>query len=99
MALLIVPGIIVAVRLQFIPFLIVDEAVGPIDAVQRSWDLTAGYTLDLFLFDLLLFVINLLGLMALFVGVFVSCPITGIAMADMYRTLKTRESAGAHAMA
>lgn len=89
--LLIIPGIIVAVRLKFIPYLLLDEDIGPIDAVQRSWKLTRGFTLDLFLFDLLLAGINLLGVLALGVGVFVSVPVTGIALADMYRFLREIE--------
>jgi uncharacterized membrane protein len=92
--LFIVPGIIVAIRLNFIPYLILDENIGPIAALQRSWELTRGYTLDLFLYYLLLFAINILGLIALCVGLFVSIPVTGIAVADMYRVLKERESAG-----
>jgi len=99
LVMLIVPGIIVAVRLKFIPFLILDENAGPIDAVQRSWDLTRGYTLDLFLYDILLVAINILGLLALGVGIFVSAPVTGLALTEMYRVLKARETGQAPAAA
>ncbi len=89
--LLISPGIIVLIRLKFIPFLVLDEKIGPIDAVKRSWELTRGFTFDLFLYDLLLLGINLLGFLAFFVGLFASLPVTGIALADMYRFLKDLE--------
>ena len=89
--LLIIPGIIVLVRLKFTPFLVLDEKIGPINAVQRSWELTRGFTFDLFLYDLLLLGINLLGFLAFFVGLFASLPVTGIALADMYRFLKDLE--------
>jgi uncharacterized membrane protein len=92
---LIIPGIIVALRLQFIPYIVLDEDIGPLDAVQRSWNLTRGFTFDLFLYGLLLLGINILGIMALGIGVFVSAPVTGIATADMYRFLRHAEAANA----
>jgi uncharacterized membrane protein len=90
--LLIVPGIIVAVRLSLIPFVVLDEGAGPLDALQRSWDLTRGFTIDLFLFFVLLVGINVLGLLALGIGLFVTLPISAIAFADMYRFLKSLEA-------
>src|SRR5262249_43527303 len=41
--LLIVPGIFLAVRLSFVPFLVVDEGRGPVDALTESFNRTAGY--------------------------------------------------------
>ncbi|MDH3198878.1 MAG: DUF975 family protein, partial [Candidatus Krumholzibacteria bacterium] len=85
--LLIVPGIIVGLRLMFAGFVVVDQKAGPIDALQKSWAMTRGYTLDLFLFALAVFGINLLGCILFGVGVFVSLPVTALAMARIYRVL------------
>lgn len=90
LCLLVVPGIIMLIRLMFVSFVIVDERVGPIEAIQRSWDVTRGYTLDLFLFFILLCGINFLGVLCLGVGLLVTIPISGLAMAHIYRILKPR---------
>jgi len=90
LVLLIVPGIIMLLRLMFLGFVIVDERVGPIDALQRSWDITRGYTMDLFLLFVIMVGINLVGAACLLVGLLVSIPITYLAMAFIYRELKPR---------
>jgi len=88
--LLVVPGIIIAIRVQFIGYFIYEEDMGPIAAIQASWEMTSGFTLDLFLFDLLLLAINMLGLLCLGVGLFVSLPVSWLAHAYVYRTLRAR---------
>jgi uncharacterized membrane protein len=85
--LLIVPGIIVGLRFMFVGFVVVDQKAGPIDALQKSWELTRGYTFDLFLFALAIFGINLLGCILFGVGVFVTMPVTALAMTRIYRVL------------
>lgn len=87
---LVIPGIVVAVRFGLFGFLVVDETLGPIEAIQRSIQLTRGAGLDLFFFGMLCAGINLLGLMALGIGVFVSIPVTVLAAAHVYRTLNPR---------
>jgi len=94
LVLLIVPGVILALRLQFISYVIVEEQPGPLDAVQRSWDITRGVVLDLFLFMLLLIAINLLGLIAMLVGLFISMPVSMLAIAYIYRYLRPRVPVG-----
>jgi uncharacterized membrane protein len=87
---LIVPGIIIALRLMFAPFIVVDQQAGPIVALQKSWEITRGFTLDLFLFALAVFGINLLGCILFGVGIFVSAPVTFLATARIYRVLCDR---------
>jgi uncharacterized membrane protein len=84
---LIVPGIVVAVRFCLYPFLIVDEGLGPVEAIQRSVRLTSGVGVDLFLFAMLCLGLNVLGLIAFGVGAFVSLPVTVLAAAHVYRHL------------
>ena len=86
--LLFVPGIIVMLRFQFYGYSILERNTNPIDAIQDSFDITRGYTLDLFLFGLLLFAINLLGAICLLVGLFVSIPVTILATTYIYRYLR-----------
>jgi hypothetical protein len=87
--LLIVPGIILSLGLAFVPYLVVERGLGPIESMKESWRITKGHKWQLALLFLALLGINLLGVLALVVGVFVSVPITLIAFAHAYRTLAT----------
>lgn len=91
--LLVVPGIIASVGLGFVPFLLVDRPVGPIDALKESWRITKGHKWQLFLLGLVLVALNFVGVLALVVGVFVTVPITLLAFAHAYRTLAGRAGA------
>jgi len=84
---LIFPGIYFAVRFYFYGFIIVDEEVGPIDALKKAADLSEGVRMEIFLFGLILVGINILGLVAMFVGIFVTVPVTALAVTHMYRHL------------
>jgi hypothetical protein len=85
--LLVVPGIILAVGLCFVPYVVIERGKWPIEALKESWGITKGHKWQLFLLGLALLGINLLGLMALVVGVFVTIPISWLAVAHAYRTL------------
>lgn len=87
LVLLIVPGIYVAVRLQFYGFFIVDQRVGPIESLQKSWEVTDGRVWSLLWLDLILVGINLLGMLLFVVGLFVTVPISTLALAYVYRQL------------
>lgn len=88
--LLLVPGIIMLLRLWLVGFVLVDERTGPIDAIQRSWDITRGHTMDLLVLFIALLGLNILGLCCLVVGILVTIPISGLALAYVYRELKPR---------
>lgn len=85
--LLIVPGIIWSIKFSFFSYFIVDKGLGPIEALKQSSVITNGVMRDLFLFWLLVSVINCVGLLAFFVGLFVTIPITMIAIGYVYRKL------------
>ncbi|MFA5898433.1 MAG: DUF975 family protein [Hyphomicrobium sp.] len=85
----IVPGVILAAGLAFVPYLVIERGLGPIEAIKESWRITKGHKWPLFLLMLSLAGICLLGLLALVVGVFVALPIVLLAFAHAYRTLAT----------
>lgn len=86
--LLVIPGIYFALRLQFYKFLIVDkEDIGPVMAIKESWKMTQGHTWNLFLFTLLIILLNFVGLLALGVGLFVTVPVSFLAYAMLYKKL------------
>jgi uncharacterized membrane protein len=85
--LLIVPGIIFALMFMFTTFIVIDREFGPIDSMKESRRLTYGHKRKLLGLSLLLVLINLLGLAALFVGLFVTVPISSLALTHAYRVL------------
>lgn len=69
LVLLIVPGVVFAVRFGFTLFLVVDADRTVGQALRESWELTRGRGFDLFLLALLAIPIVIAGLLALCVGV------------------------------
>ncbi len=86
---LIIPGIILSMGLAFVPYLVVDRGLGPIEAIKESWRITKGHKWQLLLLFLALLGLNLLGVVALLIGIFVTVPITMLAFAHAYRTLNS----------
>jgi uncharacterized membrane protein len=86
MVLLVVPGVYLAVRYQFMPYLIIDKGMQPMDALRAAGELTRGSWLDLFIFLLCIVGINLLGALLLGLGLLVTVPVTFVAHASVYRS-------------
>jgi predicted Zn finger-like uncharacterized protein len=97
MLLLVVPGIILAIKYMFYSYAVVDRELGPVESLKRSSTITSGAKLELFMFILLVLCANIAGALALGIGMFVSIPVTMIALAYVYRTLDSQveESAAA----
>jgi uncharacterized membrane protein len=85
--LLIIPGIIALIAFSLSPYLLVERGLGPIDAIKESLRLTKGHRVSIFVLMLFAVGINILGLLALFIGIFVTAPITMLAFVHMYRQL------------
>jgi len=85
--LLIVPGVIVSLMLLFYGFLIIDKGLSPIDALKASHLVTKGAKWQLFLFGLATLGLNIVGALCLLVGLFVTVPMTLLALAHVYRKL------------
>ena len=88
----IIPGIVLAVRMQFYVYFIVEEEVGPIDAIKKSWDLTKGSFWNIFFFGLLAGGVQILGALALLVGLIFTTPTMWVAWAVVYEKLKATKS-------
>ncbi|HYF29163.1 MAG TPA: DUF975 family protein [Candidatus Paceibacterota bacterium] len=87
MALLIIPALIVSLVFGFALYLVVDRGMGPLQSLKESAQITRGHRLELFLLLLAIVGVNLLGLAALVIGLFVSVPVTVLAMVHAYRML------------
>ena len=67
---LIVPGIIIACRLAFVSYIIMDKKLDPIEAVELSWKLTKGHGWQIFFMGFASIFIVIFGLILLIVGIF-----------------------------
>jgi len=93
--LLIVPGIILGIMFGFSTYLVIEKGLGPIEALKASAALTKGNRWKLFLLGLATIGINILGFLALIIGLFVTVPLSFLAMVHAYRTLSGGNPAGA----
>jgi uncharacterized membrane protein len=84
---LVVPGIILACKLAFVPYLVVDRKLDAIEAFKESWRMTGGHAVEIFLIWLLAIPIGIAGVILLGVGLIVSAMWVGLALASMYHTV------------
>lgn len=79
----------VGVRLSLIHFTLTDEApVGPLAAFRRTWSMSRGRFWRLFGLQLLLMLVQVLGAMALLVGLLVTLPMILLGEAAAYVRLR-----------
>ncbi len=99
LVLLIIPGIIVALTVIFATYLVIDKNMGPIESLKESARLTKGHKWGLFMLMLALIGINILGVLALGIGLLISVPVSLLSIAHTYRTLAKAAPAPAPATA
>ena len=85
--LLIIPGIIWAVKFGLCFYFVIDKGLDPIQALKASSRTTMGVKWQLFGFGIVCGLINLLGFLCLIVGIFATCPTVIVASALVYRQL------------
>lgn len=91
--LLIVPGIIFACKLAFVPYLIVDRKMEVIAAVKTSWDWTNGHAGEIFLMGLLAIPISIAGFICLGVGIIPAAMWIQVAFGSMYHAVSSQKEA------
>jgi hypothetical protein len=87
LCLLIIPGIYIALRLQFYTAYIVEEDAGILDSLQRSWELTQNHVLSLFLLALIMMLFIFAGIILLGIGILVAIPLCYIMFCTAFRKL------------
>lgn len=85
--LFIIPGVYLALRLQFFTALIVEDDAGIIESLQRSWEITRGQVMSLFVLMLAMIGIGILGFILLGIGIFVAMPLIYMMYAYVFRKL------------
>lgn len=92
---LIVPGIIVACRLAFVSYLVMDKKLDPVLAIEESWKLTRGHGWTIFFMGFASFFIYLLGFAMLFVGVLPASIWTKSSFASLYESILIEKNSAA----
>ena len=87
LALLVVPGIIVGLRLSFVTLLVVDEGLGPVEAIGESWRRSAGFGWTLLGIGLMAFPVAVVGLLALVVGLIPAAMVIALATPTMFASV------------
>ncbi|WP_339705816.1 hypothetical protein [uncultured Kriegella sp.] len=84
---LIVPGIILACRLVFVSFLVMDKNMEPIAAVEKSWEMTKGHGWRIFGMALFAIPVIIAGLLFFVVGIVISLMLISLAFAALYHAI------------
>lgn len=93
--LLIVPGIIFSLMFMFGGYLVVDRGLTAVDGLKESARITKGHKWQLLGLVLLGALLNVLGAIALIIGLLVTVPVTMLAFAHAYRILSANAGTSA----
>lgn len=80
-------GAVVLSRFLFAVFIVVDEGVGAVEAVTKSWQMTEGHWGGMALIFLLASILPIIGLFFCFVGVIPAAMLASATTAEAYRQL------------
>lgn len=91
MVFFLIPGIIFACRLAFVPYLVVDKKLDAVKAVEESWRISKGHGWTIFLMALMVVPIGIAGLLVLGVGVIFSIIWINLAFTAIYAIVMARK--------
>lgn len=84
----------IAIRYMFVSFVIIDHPqMGAWSIMKESARLTKGHTVELFVFGLLLLLVNIVGLILIVIGLIITVPVSKIAAGYVYEQLKGKHHA------
>ena len=84
---LIIPGIIIACRLVFVSYIVMDKKLDPIEAVELSWRLTKGHGWQIFFMGFVSIFIMIAGLILIIVGIFPALIWINSSFAALYESV------------
>lgn len=82
-----IPIIFFTIRLCFVVCFIVDQESGSSESISQSWTLTKGHFWFISLLFLVMLGLNILGAMALFIGLLFTVPFSSLILIIAYRHL------------
>lgn len=89
----IIPGIILACRLVFVSYLVMDKNLEPMAAIEKSWAMTRGHGWRIFGMFFMAIPIIIIGLVCFIIGVVVSFMWIHSAFAALYHAIGLQEEA------
>lgn len=92
MIVFVIPGIYVACRLAFVSYLVMDEGLDPIAAVEASWRITRGHALKIFVLGFLSIIMFILGFALLIVGTLPATMWIKAAFAALYLSITSQNT-------
>lgn len=81
---LILPGIYFSLKYYFVPFLLIDKKMGPMEALKASAKMTDGIKWELVGLFAATIALAYLGLFALLFGIFITAPVAGFSYVYFY---------------
>ena len=81
------PLIFLILKFQFVNFIIIDKKINVLSAFRISNEITKDELTELFLFIILMFLLNLLGAFVFLIGLLITLPISIVAIALIYTEL------------
>ena len=84
---LLVPGVYLALSLGLYSFLVVDQSMGPIEALRRSFYITKGHILQLLFLYFVIAMVIFGGMICFVVGVIPAFIVSSVALGRCYRQL------------
>ena len=84
---LLIPGIIIACRLVFVSYIVMDKKLDPIEAVELSWKLTRGHGWRIFAMGIISFFILIFGLCLFLIGIFPAMMWVSCSFATLYQSV------------
>jgi uncharacterized membrane protein len=88
----IVPGVIFACKLAFVPYLIVDRKMDVVEAMKESWRMTTGHLGNLVLIVLAAIPVFIVGFLLFFVGIIFSSMLVALAFACFYSAVERADT-------
>lgn len=88
LVLFIAPGIYWGLRYQFATYLVAEDRYTVAEAFDESARMVEGHEWDLFAYWLVMFLLNLLGLLFFGIGVVITLPITLVGYSYIYKQLR-----------
>ncbi len=86
--LLTIPAVLLYLRLQFANYLVIDRKTEVGSAIIQSYRMTKGYLFYIVLVMLAILLLNILGLIMLFVGLLFTIPMSFMVVILLYRSLE-----------
>ena len=89
--LLVIPGLYLAIKYMFVPFLIADRKLDIGKAFAESDKMTKGNMGELFVLEVLVVILNAVGALLLGFGLLITIPVSYLAMVKAYTKLSTKK--------